>query len=346
MNNRERILRAIRFERPDAIPFTVSPLPAAFLRHGEELMELFYKYPNDFYDVGEVLKIPKRDTAHYRADGSYFKEETDEWGCVWHYHQEGLTGEVKKSPLENWSAIEDYHCPPVDDSPQARQKTRQGIDHLKARGFMGWGGSGGGRLYERMQWVRGVENLMFDIADNRPQVERLADLILEEDILPGIRLATQAGADVVGISDDWGTQLSLLVHPDYWRRVFKPRYKRLFDLVHQGGALVWMHSDGMILDIIPDLIEVGLDVINPQCNCMDLAKLKTAIDGKLCIVPDIDRQRLLPFGSPKEIREYIRMIHDTFSSPEGGLIYTCEFSSDTPLENCEAVLKAFYEFRN
>ncbi len=343
MTERERVLRAIKFEQPDAVPFTVSPLPAAFLRHGQELMDLLKAYPNDFYDVESCLKMPVRDEAHYREDGSYFKEETDAWGCVWHNYQEGITGEVKKSPLEDWSALASYKCPPVDESPEAKQKMRESVDRNKADGFVGWGG--GGQLYERMQYLRGVENLIYDVADDAPEVGKLADKLLEEHLLPNIRMATQAGAEVVGFADDWGTQISLLINPEYWRRVFKPRYKRMFDLVHEGGALTWMHSDGMILEIIPDLIEIGLDVINPQCNCMDLAELKKLIDRKMCIVPDIDRQQRVPFGTPEDIREYIGMIHDTFSSPDGGVIYTCEFSGDTPLENIEAVLKAFQEFR-
>ncbi len=344
MTNRENVLRAIKFEKPETIPFTVSPLPAAFLKHGQALMDLLKQYPNDFYDVEKILKIPETDKEHYKEDGSYFKAEFDEWSCLWHYYQEGISGEVKKGALEeDWGLLDSYSCPFVDESSVARQKMRKDVELMKTNGFVGWGDAG--QLYERMQYLRGPENMMFDVMDDPSKVGELADKMLTEYLLPNIRMATQAGAEVVSFADDWGTQLSLLINPDTWREIFKPRYKRMFDLVHEGGALTRMHSDGMILEIIPDLIEIGLNVINPQCNCIDLAKLKSLIDHKLCIVPDIDRQHLLPNGTPEEIRNHIKMIHDTFSSSDGGLIYTCEFMSDVSLENIEAVLKAFQEFR-
>jgi uroporphyrinogen decarboxylase len=342
MTHRDRILKAIRFEGPDRIPFTFSTMPAALLCHGEPLLDLLKAHPNSFYEVGDDFKMPERDTANYDADGNYFKEVTDDWGSVWHYYADGFSGEVKNSPLEDWAALESYKIPEVDESPEAIETMRAGMDDQQARGFVRWGHAG--QLYERMQFLRGTENLIFDIADSKAEVEILADRIMDEFLLPNIRKSVAAGADIVGFVDDWGTQLSLLINPKTWRRVFKPRYKKMFDLVHEGGAHTWMHSDGMILEIIPDLIEIGLDVINPQVNCIDMAQLKSLIDHKMCIVPDSDRQQRVPFGTPAEIREYVETLHKTFSSPDGGMIYHGTLIGNEPLENAEALLKAFEEF--
>lgn len=342
MNSRERVLRAIRYKNPDRVPLTYSVTPGALYKCGEALVDLCRKYPNDFYDVNDIIHIPRRDNEHYRKDGSYYKEVTDAWGCVWVFCQEGISGEVKKSPLEDRSALAGYKFPPIaDSSPEKRRRRKEEMDHTRER-YVGWGSAGS--FYEQMQWLRGVENLMLDIAEECDEVITLADRLLEEYLIPNIELALEAGADVVGFGDDWGTQTSLLINPRYWRKVFKPRYKRMFDLVHQAGALTWMHSDGMIMEILPDLMEIGLEVINPQCNCMDIHLLAKCLRGKMTIAPDIDRQHLLPKGTPDEVREYVRLIHDTFASESGGLIYTAGIYDDMPLENVEALLKAFHTF--
>ncbi|NCQ32634.1 MAG: hypothetical protein GW802_35390, partial [Armatimonadetes bacterium] len=83
MNSRERVLRAIQFDTPDRVPIGYSINPGALLRHGQKLIDLCTRYPHDFFDPAEVIRMPERDTANYREDGSYYKELTDEWGCTW-----------------------------------------------------------------------------------------------------------------------------------------------------------------------------------------------------------------------------------------------------------------------
>ncbi|MHB9023531.1 MAG: uroporphyrinogen decarboxylase family protein [Armatimonadota bacterium] len=340
MNSRERVLRAIRFETPDRVPIGYSVSPGAFLKYGQPLLDLIRSYPHDFFDVNEV-KLPQRDAAHYQPDGSYYKEVTDEWGCTWVYYLEGIAGEVKRSPLADWAALKTYRCPPLPDSPEERTKAKAAMDRMKER-YIGWGSAD--TFYERMQWLRGVEDLAMDIAEDADEVYQLADLLLECNILPRIELALEAGADVIGFGDDWGAQSQLLINPETWRRIFKPRYQRAFELVHQGGALTWMHSDGMILDIIPDFIEIGLDVINPQLVVMDLADVRQAADHKIAIYTDIDRQYRLPFGTPAEVREHIGDIFTQLAYPDGGLLYGAGIYADMPMENIKAMLDAFVEY--
>ncbi len=100
----------------------------------------------------------------------------------------------------------------------------------------------------------------------------------------------------------------------------------------------------MIMEIVPDLVEIGLNVINPQFSCMDLKELGKITNHKLCISTDVDRQQVLPFGTPEEVREYVRNVFELLARPEGGLIWRGEVGPDVPLENVEAMLKAFYEF--
>ncbi|MDO9541387.1 MAG: uroporphyrinogen decarboxylase family protein [Kiritimatiellia bacterium] len=342
MNCRERVFRAIKFEYPDRVPIVHAHLAGALLRHGRELINLYKKYPNDFYNAETVIKIPERDLKHYDAEGRYYKEETDEWGCVFAYFQEGLAGEVKKSPLDDWSALKRYKLPPVpSSSPEGRKRAKEDMKKMKEK-YIGWGA--GGSLYERMQWLRGVENLMVDIALDREEVYLLADRMLTEYLLPTIEISLESGAEIIGFGDDWGAQNQLLINPRSWRKIFKPRYKRLFDLARQGNALTYMHSDGMILEIIPDLIEIGLNVVNPQFSCFDLNKLKDATRKKICVSSDIDRQKTLPFGTSEEVEKYVKEVFDIFVMPEGGFIARGEVGPDVPLENVEAMLKSFYKY--
>ncbi len=345
MNCRERVLRCIRYEAPDRIPIGYFATPAVLLQLGQPLVDLLNQYPNDFFDNAECVKIPARDTANYRPDGSYCKRTVDDWGCEWVTFEEGQGGEMKNAPLDDWRKLRDFRCPPVPNStPEARQKTREGMARSKEH-YIGWGSSNA-YFWERMQGLRGHENILIDIAEDREEIYRLADRMLDDYILPSIELALEAGADVVGIADDWGSQDRLLIHPEAWRRIFKPRYQRIIDLIHQGGALCWLHSCGMILDIIPDLVELGLDVVNPQLGCIDLPALQRVTDHKLCIYADFDRQHVIPHGTPEEIRRHVRAVTDLFASPDGGLMYSIGIGHEVPLRNIAAMLAAFAEFRD
>jgi len=342
MNSRDRVLKAIKFQKPDHIPLAVAVHKSALIIHGESLLEILRRYPNDFYDVDEVCKVPEPDLARRQSDGEYYKIETDEWGCVWEYRKEGLIGIVKQSPIDDWAKLKDYRVPQVDTSAAAVAKLKAEFDRIKPN-YVAWGM--GERLFERMQYLRGEVDLMMDIAEGNTAVEQLADMIMEQRLIPQVQKVLSAGADVVGYLDDWGTQLSLLVNPVYWRRVFKPRYKILFDMIHAGGALAWMHSDGMLLDILPDFIEIGLDAINPQSNCIDWTALNNVADHRICLAPDVDQQNVMAFGSTQQVREHIRGICQSFGGPDGGMVLWLTVSDTMPLANIETALETYQEFK-
>jgi uroporphyrinogen-III decarboxylase len=245
-------------------------------------------------------------------------------------------------PLKDWSDLAAYRCPAVDMSVEARAKLRKDFDDQEKAGYIRWGGAG--NLFERMQYLRGVQEFFMDVALYPEEVCRLADKIVDDYLIPNIEKAVEAKADVIMFIDDWGTQSALLINPKSFREIFKPRYKKMFELARQGGALVWLHSDGMILEIIPDLIEIGLDVINPQGNCIDLQEMRRITQGKLHIHMDTDRQGRLPFGTPQEIDDYVKELARIFGDPRGGLSFHGAFDAQMPLANVEACLKAFHTY--
>ncbi len=341
MNSRERVLRAITFDSPDRVPIGYFMNWACRMKYGQAIVELCRAHPNDFYDTADTL-IPERDDANYRPDGSYYKREVDEWGCEWVYYKQGIMGEVKRAPLRDWAGLRDYRIPgPPPRTSDERRTAHEAMARNKER-YIGWGSAG--NLFERMQWVRGVEDLFADIAEDCEEIYLLADRIIEENLIPYIERALEDGADVVGFTDDWGTQQQLLINPSAWRRIFKPRYQRMFELIHQGGALAWLHSDGMILEIVPDLIEIGLDVLNPQLSCHDMPALADATRGKLCLYGTLDYQYVLPFGTPADVDAHVREVTELFARPDGGFIYGAGAQDEDPLENIAAVLDAMERY--
>jgi hypothetical protein len=159
------------------------------------------------------------------------------------------------------------------------------------------------------------------------------------------RLGELPDLDGIRFCDGWGTQRALLIDPQLWRDFFKPAYKEMFDVVHRSGKHVWLHCYGMIGEIIPDLIEVGVDVLNPQSGCMDRPQLRRLIAGRICVLGDIDRQRTLARGTPEEVRAAVRADIDAFHKPAGGLIAHGKVGGDVPLENIEAMLDEMAHYR-
>jgi uroporphyrinogen decarboxylase len=136
-----------------------------------------------------------------------------------------------------------------------------------------------------------------------------------------------------------------MVSPRLWREFFKPAYARLFALVRNADKHVWFHSDGAIAAIIPDLIEIGVQALNPQVNLIGRERLVELSGGRICIEGDIDRQYALPFGLPEEVRDVVRADIAILGRLNGGYIGRGEIASDTPLANAEAMLDEMTQSR-
>ena len=134
-----------------------------------------------------------------------------------------------------------------------------------------------------------------------------------------------------------------MIDPEMWRKYFKPAYKKLIDEAKKRDLHVDFHSDGNIIKILDDFVEIGVDVLNPQISAMDIKKLSSACRGKVCIRTDIDRQYLLQFGTNKEVRDYIKKIVELLGNEKGGLILYAEINYDAKLDNIEELFKSFSE---
>ncbi|MEW5902596.1 MAG: uroporphyrinogen decarboxylase family protein, partial [Acidobacteriota bacterium] len=152
----------------------------------------------------------------------------------------------------------------------------------------------------------------------------------------------RTAVDALVFSDDWGSQQALLISPELWREMFKPLYRDYIEICHRHGKFAFMHSDGFILDIVPDLVELGLDALNSQLFCMDIEELGRRFRGKITFWGEIDRQRLLSHGTPAEIRAAVTRVKNALYQC-GGVIAQCEFGAGARPENVAAVFAAWEE---
>ncbi len=334
---RERVEMAIKFQRVDRVPIMYGIIPAAMLKYNEALLELFNKYPSDFGPPCESVFNKENLPPEYQKGEHY-----DAWNCLWKTDVDGVLGIVQKSPLEDWKALKTYKFPDLFPSQETIKKEKEKIKRKKEKYFVLINAFGPSYIFERLQNLRGYYNLMVDFIEKPEDLYILLER-LTQYMVKGTEIALELEPDIVGFGDDWGTQKSLITSPDVWREFFKPIYKRVFGIVHAAGCITYFHSDGVITEIIPDFIEIGLDILNPQFSCMDLPKLAKMTKDKLCISSDIDRQYILPRGTPEEVREYVKEAIRIFDAKEGGFIGRGEINMDVPLSNAEVMYQTFLE---
>jgi uroporphyrinogen decarboxylase len=367
VNSRERVTRAIEFAGVDRAPIMHAVLPAGWFRHGADLHAILSRYPRDLATqsidgragggatfgyqstAGLGASFPVVDDFAY-LDARSFELGTvgasglsrDEWGCVWERIDPGIVGQVIEHPLADWGALPGYRWPdPLAywrfDAPSIAAtiaNARAADKYLVAYA---------GNLFELMQWLRGYTQLLMDVVAAVELVRELAARVTDYD-LATVDYWLSLDGDAIAFNDDWGTQQALMISPDAWRRIFKPCYKRLFDRVHAAGRHVHFHTDGNTTAIIPDLIELGADVVNLQLSAMDIDEVARIAAGKVCLRTDIDRQYILTRASEAEVTDYVRRVFDAFGGERGGIICCGEINSDSRLANVAAMYKAFERF--
>ncbi len=331
MNSRERVWRAVKMQRPDRIPLDLWVVPGASQRYGHELTELLQHYPLDMGPSG--YRVPWEDEAQCEY-GSWL----DPWGVTWENETPGLFAQAKSHPAADDAALERYQ-PPWDLAEAGCEEIEQTLRADHSRFVL----TGSIRLFERLQWLRGMERLLLDIAEENPSMLTLRDRVHEFN-MRNVRALLRYDVDGIHLQDDWGSQTSLLISPRAWRRIFAPCYRELFAEVHAAGKLVFFHTDGYTAEIIGDLIELGVDALNCQVTCMDAADLARRYRGRVCFWGEPDRQHTLPFGTPDNVRQEVRGLVTQLSSPEGGLIGLGTVMPDVPIENLTAMLSAWNEW--
>jgi uroporphyrinogen-III decarboxylase len=241
-----------------------------------------------------------------------------EWGFEWQHLENDLTmGQPKEALIKNWSDLDAYRPPNPHDPARfdAMKKNREelGDDKYYKANFVLSG-------FTVMAFLRGFSELLEDMYLERENVERLADIVFgfEEEV---IKLLKPQGFDTVGFADDWGNQKSMFISPKLWRDIFKPRYKRQIEIAHECGLDLYFHCCGYIYDIMPDFIEIGLDVLNPgQPNINGIARMGENFSGKMCFACPVSYQTTGISGTKDDIQGEVKELVDHLGNRNGGLI--------------------------
>jgi uroporphyrinogen decarboxylase len=338
MTSRERVIRSIKFEKPDRVPVLHRIKPGYFRIYDKEIREVIAKYPSD---------ILQSETTHtwfsFYSKGIFFTKQgelnKDEWGCTWATTTNDYFGQVVDSPLKSWKDYCGYSMPDpyygiegIVEMDEIRVKDRQ--QHY----MMVWIGS----IFHIYTYIRGVENALIDVAEQKPEFFSLLNMIVEF-LVKRIRILANHDLDGVFISDDWGSQQSMMINPKQWRKIFKPLYSLLAEAIHDRGLFAHFHTCGYTLPILKDLAECGFDEINPQVPLMDRNEIARIFAGQVCIRPDLERQGVLINGTPQEVWTHVVETFNDLHSPEGGYIGHIPVEMNVPLLNVEAMMKAYMD---
>lgn len=314
------LAQAARFESPETIPVSVGILPAAWIRYGEELQRLTDDYPQFFH--GRKVDIEQ---LRENMSGTYYQgNTTDEWGCVWSNIREGNEAIVTGHPIKSEEDIYSLEIPSL----------RTGrLPH----GFM----------YLRLLDLCGFENAMLLFAEESDALNVLIDKVVEYNSYQIAAVLPRMG-EMFYFGDDLGMQKGLAIGAERWRKYIKPCFRKLYGIVkaYKPDQLIYMHTDGCIYEIIPDLAECGVDMINPQFSANGLDNLVRVCrrENRIAINLDLDRQ-YFPNHSRSQLFDHVASSVESLYLPEGGLGLSIELNYEIPLDNMAALLDAAEKYR-
>lgn len=346
MNHRERVITALHHETPDRCPMQISFTPefASRLRKEIKLDDGRVHNPHgggNTYELERALDCDLLLTSvgwancYYNDNHDY----TDEWGVGWHAAKyetpfgDGYYTEIRGHPLADEKALTSYQAP----DPKRPELYHESEWLLKNFGDSHYiVGVTVTTIFETAWALRGLERILTDFIENPDLADAILDIPYQYHLAAARKLVSM-GVDMVWTGDDVGAQHQMIISPRMWRRFLKPRMASFISELKAINPAVKIayHSDGNIMPIINDLIEIGLDVLNPiQPGSMDPAKLKLEFGDRLCFWGSIDEQYTLPFGSPAEVRNEVLTRLKTLGK-NGGLILgpTHHVQLDTPMDN-------------
>ena len=347
MNARERVRQALLCRKPDKIPkalgFFDQSLEAIAPTRPENYFDLDVRFaefdPPDNQDEFRryMDQLPADIHVGSRAQLRTYHE--------WQYHPEKGAARPLSS-IRSLADLADFAFPEL--SKPARHAGLAGqVKRWHARGLAVAGSPPhlGGELFEAAWRLRGFENFMIDLVQ-RPQLaayllDQLTSMLIENALI-----LARAGVDILLLDDDVAMPNRLMIGPDTWREYFKPRLSKVINLVREESPqlLVFYHCDGNFTGLVPDLVDIGVNVINPvQPDCMDAAAIKQEFGDKLALWGTVGTARLWDWGTPDQIRAEVRRRIKELG-PEGLLLAPAYDIDDSPFENIVAFVEAVEEF--
>jgi uroporphyrinogen decarboxylase len=338
MNSKQRVYAALRREPADRIPIFMWFHPQTRL----QLARLF-EVPAAYLDVvlGNDVRMTWVNNNYYmegvvhERDGQW---HVDPWGIKW--VKEGPYNQIASFPLAGSSADElrGYRFP-YDRQAELVAKMEP-VAACADEHFIGCDVSP--NVFEMYWRLRGMEQAMMDMAGNAELADEMLGRCADFAADLGRAACARYRLDCLWTGDDVASQRSLMMSPGTWRRLIKPHLKRAFDVGKENALAVAYHCCGALRPIIADLVEMGLDILNPiQCNCpgMNAAELKRDFGSVLTFMGGVDTQEILPHGTVDEVRRATRELIDTMTGDGGGYILAASHTipPETPVENIFAM---------
>jgi uroporphyrinogen decarboxylase len=341
MNSRERMLAAINLQPVDRVPTDIWAT--------DEVWAKLRAHFGDGVDVRAMLNIDGVAKVGAKYVGPALPpvdpgETIDYWGMLRKSvpHEGGIYSEQVVYPLSEATTIDDldtYDWPSVEwfDYSEIREAAAAAREtHIVECGYM--------VPFFYHNKLRGLEQSLIDpLLDpelTHEIVKRISDFFY--DYHRRMFEACEGLIDIAQVTDDLGCQTGPLISLDLYHTFYAPQHKRFCDLCHEFGIKVFHHDDGSIRPFLPALVEMGIDILNPiqwRCPGMDMGELKTEYGDRLCFHGAIDNQTVLPFGTPEEVREEVRLCIDTLGGNGTGYILApCHnLQVVTPVENIIAM---------
>jgi uroporphyrinogen decarboxylase len=380
MNSRERILTTLDHREPDRIPFDLGSCQvtgihvAAYrnLRNALGLPEVEIEMCDTVQqlafiddDLSRRLNIDTRGLYPLNSHNWQVVEEDagaywayyDEWGITHHRPKEnGLYFSVVKAPLPRTDLtvadIADHFWPDVGNAKRLAG-LRELAEHYRASGYAVVLKDAFAGIFEFAQRIVGMENLLMMMITNGKAACALFDKLLELKLDYWQTALSELGdlVDIVTYADDYGTQTSQIISPDMFRRLVKPRVKTLFEAFAKLAphAKRFFHSDGNVRPLIPDFLEMGVDILNPihiRAKDMEPKALKRDFGRNLVFWGGgVDTQGVLPTGTPKEVKDNVRRNIEALA-PGGGYVFNTihNIQADVPPANIIAMWEALQEY--
>lgn len=336
MNDRENFVSALKRQNPEYVPFAFtlcdSQVETFKSRTGSDDYMEYFHIPFRYLYLKPTIKKPDY-SQYYEAlpKGTYI----DEWGVA---HVPGGMKHFTKMlhAMENFTSpkqVLDFPSP--DLMEEYRWEGFKGsVSEIKKNGLAAVYSAI--QIFEPAWYLRGMENFLVDMLHNEDMVEACLERITAVSEKMSRRLAT-LGIDMIIFGDDVGTQHGMMMNPKIWRKWLKPTMERVIKAAKEINPeiIAYYHSDGVIYDIIPDLIEIGVDVLNPvQPECMDPVKIKKMYGDRLSFFGTIGTQTTMPFGSAEDVEKAVRMMISNVGIG-GGLVIapTHILEPEVPWEN-------------
>lgn len=333
MNKREHFLRAVRHEADSIVPMCIHLTVDGYNAYSDRLLadyadrEIMDDYRSGFLSRNEAVNL---------AIGNFMLPAPYAW-WDWDWSKRPAVyddpDEVPEMlpPIVRWGDM---------DACFARTKALRDKYGVYMSALV-WGSH-----WEKANAVRGIENMLADMAGAPEFAQSLFDFIIDTNMPYLERMVTCPDYDGILLGSDWGTQRDLIMSPDMWRSMIAPGEMREYRVIKASGKQLLIHSCGDIRKIMPDLCDMGVGILNPvQPECMDLAFLKQTYGDRMTFWGGISTQRVLPYGTPAEVRaETARVIR--LMSERGGYV-TCssqEIQTDVPYENLRALIDTAREY--